>query len=30
MLTRGFIAELRLVQSEIDAGRLAILCGAGI
>ena len=30
MLTRGFIAELRLLQGEIDAGRLAILCGAGI
>ena len=30
MLTRSLAAELRLVRRDIDAGRLAILCGAGI
>lgn len=30
MLTRRLAAELRLLRRDIDAGRLAILCGAGI
>ena len=30
MLTRSLAAELRLLRRDIDAGRLAILCGAGI